>query len=240
MKKEFCSIGTLWKREKLTSFEWDLPFEEFVLEDICPLPGYYDHFEIPSGRQNMLPSWVFAVLRTGEMCDNDNIIRVTQDIKKSFPVPFDAAEGRILLNNESLPSIRFQLGELGYLPGLLKAYKNRGVLFAANRKIGPVDSLISVVKYFDLELLDEYIYKDNDLRDVYYLELPHKLSWEDFEAVTQSVKNNSEFKVFDAALATLYNKRGVVDLVRIFIGNANQGVLPELCSRYRREAARVS
>lgn len=238
MSEKIQSIGTIWKKERLASLEWEASFAELLLEDKDPLPGYYDHFEIPSQEKDLLPRWIFAVLRTGTLSAQDNIIRITMQIKKNYDRPFDAVPGKLALNNEIVPCIRFQISEYGLLPDLLRHYTRLGVEFVPHRKVLPYESLIKITKFFDLTRFTDDIYKDADLPDTYYIIIPKGVDWETFEKISETVKNNSDHKVYDAALASAYNKNGVIDMVRIYDRKTNQEILNHLRNKYRNEVDR--
>jgi len=240
MSETIQSIGTIWKKEKLASLEWEISFAELLLEDKDPLPGYYDHFEIPSQEKDLLPRWIFAILRTNPLSAQDNIIRITMQIKKIHDKEFDAVPGKLTLNNEVVPCIRFQISEYSLLPDLLRLYTRHGLEFVPHRKVLPYESLIKITKFFDLTKFADDIYKDKDLSDTYYILIPKGVDWETFEKISETVKNNSDHKVYDAALASAYNKQGVIDMVRIYDKKTSYDILNHLRNKYRNEVERTS
>jgi hypothetical protein len=234
------SIGTIWKREKLATLEWEVSFSELLLEAKDPWPGYYDHFEIPSQEADLLPRWIFAIVKSTGPLDHDNIIYITSNIKQETGLSFDAVPGRIVLNNEEVPCIRFNIDEYKILSELLAQYRKSGIEFAAHRKVAEYESLIKITKYFDLAQLTDFIYQDNDLADTYYVPLPNRVNWSEFEAITKTVKNNSDHKIFDAALGATYTKKGMNYMVRIYDRETDADILNHLCIKYRNEAARYA
>jgi hypothetical protein len=65
--------------------------------------------------------------------------------------------------------------------------------------------------------------------------MPGFLTWEEFEKATVIVRNSSDFKQYDAAQAAIYEKSGVVDLVRIYSKRISQEELRILKTRYAAE-----
>lgn len=240
MSQKIQSIGTLWKKEKLASLEWEVSFAELLLEDKDPLPGYYDHFEIPSQEKDLLPRWIFAILRNNSMCDQDNIIRITMRVRENFDQHFDTVPGKLTLSNEVVPCIRIQIDDYNHLPELLRLYTKFGLEFVPHRKVGTYDSLIKITKFFDLKKIDENIYQDEDLTDTYYVVIQKGVDWDTFEKISASVKNNSDHKVYDAALASAYCKRGVIDMVRIYDKQTSIEILNHTRNKYRNEVERLS
>lgn len=240
MSEKIQSIGTLWKKEKLATLEWEVSFAELLLEDKDPLPGYYDHFEIPSQEKDLLPRWTFAILRNCSSCNQNDIIRITTQIRKSFSKPFDTVPGKLSLNNEIVPCMRIQLDDYKVLPELIKLYSKHGLEFAPHRKVAPYESLIKITKFFDLDWISNNIYKDTDLPDTYYIHIPKGIGWDTFEKISETVKNNTDHKVYDAALASVYCKSGVIDLVRIYDRKTNHEILNHLSNKYYSEVERFA
>ncbi len=239
MKDIIQSIGTLWKREKLATLEWEVNFAELLLEDKDPLPGYYDHFEIPSHEKDLLPRWIFAILRQTNSCEPDNIINVTSFIKTKLHFSFDAVPGHLTLSNEVVPCIRLQIDDYKTLPELIGLYARNGFEFVPNRKVPVYDSLIKITKFFDLTAVGEFIFKDNDLADTHYITIPKRIDWDTFERITGTVKNNCNHKIFDAALASAYQKSGLINMVRIYDRKQNFHHLSDIRNRYRSEVDRL-
>jgi hypothetical protein len=104
--------------------------------------------------------------------------------------------------------------------------------------VKPFQSLIKIRRYFDFEIMAEGIYKDLDKNDNYFIEVPAYMAWDEFEKVTISIRNNSNYKTFDAAQAAIYNKPGIVELVRIFDLKADLAKLQSLQQRYMVEIGR--
>jgi hypothetical protein len=239
MSEKIQSIGTLWKKEKLATLEWEVSFAELLLEAKDPWPGYYDHFEIPSQDQDLLPRWIFAVLRNTSVSDQDNIIRITAQIKKVYDNPFDCVPGKLTLNNEVVSCMRLQVEDYNLLPDILNFYTKHGLEFAPTRKVPTYESLIKITKFFDLSSFAKNLYTDNDLHDTYYIIIPNGLSWETFEKISETVKNNSDHQVYDAALASAYEKSGVIDMVRIYDRETSLDILSHLRNKYRSEVERI-
>jgi hypothetical protein len=240
MSEKIQSIGTIWKKEKLATLEWEVSFTELLLEAKDPWPGYYDHFEIPSHEKDLRPRWIFAVINSTAVSDQDNIIRITIKIKTNYHQPFDAVPGKITLNNEVVSCIRFQVEDYKFLPEILKHYSRHGIEFAPHRKVSVYESLIKIIKFFDLSRYDEQIFTDNDLPDTYYIIIPGGITWDAFEKAAETVKNNSDHKVFDAALASAYDKHGVIDMVRIYDRETDREILKHLRNKFRNEAERIA
>jgi hypothetical protein len=84
----------------------------------------------------------------------------------------------------------------------------------------------------------EGIYKDVDKKDTYYLEVPCFMTWDEFEKATIAIRNNFDYKTYDAAQAAIYDKPGIVELVRIYDLKADLSKLQSLRNKYLIEIER--
>ncbi|HPG33658.1 MAG TPA: hypothetical protein PLM34_07375, partial [Lentimicrobium sp.] len=100
------SLGFVLKKEKLTNLASDYKFNELILEDLDPFPGFYDHFHIPMSETEQKPRSIFAILKTMSLDNMDDFIRKTMKIKMEIPVKFDAVIGQLELQNTQVPCIR--------------------------------------------------------------------------------------------------------------------------------------
>ena len=66
---------------------------------------------------------------------------------------------------------------------------------------------------------------------MFYLAIPHQLSWSLFRDVTKKVKNNIDNNNFDAALGSFYLK-DIVEFVRIYAVNLDIERLKIIRNKY--------
>jgi hypothetical protein len=99
--------------------------------------------------------------------------------------------------------------------------------------------LIEVRKFFELEELRNGIYKDLDQSDTYYFTVRKYLAWDDFKKITISIRNNMDYKLFDAAQAAIYEKSGIIDMIRIYDKRALTDDLALLSQKYEDEISRI-
>lgn len=237
-RKHIESLGFVIKKEKLSNLASDYRFNELLLEDLDPFPGFYDHFHIPMNETEQKPRSIFAIVKSMSFEDMDDFIRITRAIKQQFKPRFDAVMGRLELQNSMVSCIRIYMEDYTVLPELIALYSKQGIVFHSNKTVKPYSSLINVRKYFVLDEVAPEIYHDEDLPDTYYFAVDRYLPWSKFETVTVSIRNNWDHKVYDAAQAGIYTKNGVVELVRIYDRKATMEHLQYLKEKYRIEANR--
>jgi hypothetical protein len=201
------TIGTIEKKEMLGP----VGYKELVLEAFHPFPGYHGT-TVPD---NVTPNPLFAITRS--KYTEEKIIRVIQKIKIDHQFTFDGSPGMVTLYNMLNPCIRFKdLATYEEVPAILKAFESEGLEFMSNRKIEPFTGIIKVKKYFLIEIISDFLFKDAEDANMYYFSIPIQLRFNQFEKITIELKHNIEDPNFDAALGTIYRKSGVIDIIRIY------------------------
>jgi len=238
MAENIQSLGYVLKREKLATLASDHPHPELLLESLEPYPGFYEEYFLPTTAREQKPKSVFMVIKNFDVCHEDDFIRMTMHIKRDHQIKFDAALSSIMMFNEQATSIRVNMEDYSQLHELINHYKQVGVKFLPAKQVKPYQSLIKIRRYFDLEVMSEGIFKDIDKTDVYYLRVPVFMTWDEFEKATIAIRNNFDYKTYDAAQAAIYDKNGIVELVRIYDRKADLSKLQSLRQKYIIEVER--
>lgn len=238
MADNIQSLGYLLKKEKLASLASDSIHSELLLESLDPYPGFYEEYFVPTTAREHKPKSVFIVIKNFDVCHEDDFIRMTMHIKRDHQISFDAALSSIMLYNEPATTIRVNMNDYSQLPDLISHYRQVGVKFQANKQVKPYQSLIKIRRFFDLEVMAEGIYKDADKEDTYYIRVPLFMTWEEFEKATIAIRNNFDYKTYDAAQASIYYKPGIIELVRIYDRKADLSKLQSLQQKYIIEVER--
>ncbi len=237
-KPNIESIGFIIKKGKLASLASEVHFQEMVLEDLDPFPGFYDQYYTPLNENEQKPRSVFLILKVSEVSRDDEYIRTIMQMKQEHTVKFDAVPGSLTLFDKQTPCMRVFMDNYNQLADLISYYKQKGIVFAANREVKPYQSLIKLRRYFEMERMDSGIYHAIDQHNTYYIEVPKFLEWDNFEQVTIAIRNNWDHKLFDAAQAAVYEKKGIVDMVRIYDKKTNIKNLQFLKDKYNFELSR--
>lgn len=238
MANKIQTLGYLLKKEKLYSLATETSHPEMLLESMEPYPGFYEEYFVPTHAREQKPKSVFMVLKNFDISHEDDFVRMTMHVKHEHSIKFDAALSTIQLFNEPATTIRVNMDNYSQLTELVAHYKSVGVKFQSAKAVKPYQSLIKIRRFFDVELMDEGIYKDLDKPNTFYLLLDGYLSWDEFERTTISIRNNIEYKTYDAAQAALYAKSGLMDMVRIYDIKATMANLNLLRQKYLSEMSR--
>jgi len=222
------TMGSISKVEKLETLSNNILENTLVLEEIEPFPGYHGA-NLPTGYN---PTAVYLVLKKKH--STVKILRITQAIRKYFKDEFDGAAAQICINNDIFPCIRLRnLKNYSIIPELQKSYLYEGLKFMKKRKISG-EGVIELKKHFELEKLDNHIYKDLLDPLMYYVEIPRHLSWKMFLEITTTIKHNIDKVNFDAAIGAIYLK-DIIEVVRIFAKDMNKDDLRVIREKYIEE-----
>jgi hypothetical protein len=238
MAENIQSLGYLLKKEKLANLASDRTYSELLLESLEPFPGFYEEYFLPTTTREQTPRSVFMVIKNFDVCHEDDFIRMTMHIRRDHKIKFDAALSSIMLFNEPATSIRVHMDDYSQLSELISHYKQVGVRFLPAKQLKPYQSLIKIRRYFDLMVMSEGVYKDVDKPDTYYIRVPLFMTWDEFEKATIAIRNNFDYKTYDAAQAAIYNKPGIIELVRIYDRKADLSKLESLQQKYVIETER--
>ena len=200
----------LTKNDTVVALDEKILPGSLVFESLNPFPGYYH--ELPTDASSM---FIYLVL------DNryplEEILRATQTIEKEYNWDFDAGKAYISIGSTSLDAIRLRhLATLDLVEKIQEAYAKQGIKFLMNKKLkGKLEARVKIVKFLELEQLDEGIFLNAHDSTFAYIEIPQYLNQEDFIKVSMDVKYNWEGHEFDAACASIYKEGEFFEAVRI-------------------------
>jgi hypothetical protein len=228
MNRIIETMGYITKVEKLETLNNNILENTLVLEETEPFPGYHGA-NLPTGYN---PTAVYLILR--KKTSTVKIMRLTQHIHKYFKPAFDGTAAQVSINNDLLHCIRLRnLDDYASVPDIQKCYMHEGLAFMKKKKVQG-DGVIEIKKHFELQDMEEGIYKDLEDPLMYYLQIPAHLNWSVFLEITTSIKHNLDNLSFDAALGAIYLKE-ITEVVRIFAGNMGLKDLEKIRQRYVEE-----
>jgi len=205
------TMGYIKKEANLSTVENNIIPNTLVLESLHLYPGYHGK-NLP---EQSVPRSLFLIVNKDYSFEE--IARIIKKIKREFQFDFDASQGNIYFKTTSYSCIRIKyLKSFTFLPELQGLFKEQGIKFAKQKNIDSL-GLIVINKHFYISELEEGMYKDLEEDSKFYIELPEELSWDTFKEFTISIKNNIDNSDFDAAQGILYRKKGIVEVVRLYI-----------------------
>jgi len=220
-------FGTITKYESLLTVTDKVLPGSLVFEAIAPFPGYYH--EAPNTTK---PVYLYLALQ--QQYPLIDMIRATAKVEKGFDERFDAGKGFVKIHNENLDVLRVRhLKRYDLIGKLQQSYQEQGICFLQKTMRGFSGTVqIRVVKFFNLQPIDEGIYVDAKEEFHAYIEIPKHHEWEDFNCLTDKVKYNWEESNFDAAMGAFQYQGQLHEFVRIYSNKLSLGYLQQLRKLY--------
>lgn len=209
-KKRTEVFVNLTKKDTVVALDENILPGSLVFESLNPFPGYYH--ELPTNTESM---YIFLVL--SKQYPLEDILRATQCIEKDYDWNFDAGKAYISIGSTNLDAIRVRhLPSLDVVVKIQEAFAKHGITFLMNKKLkGKLEARVKIVKFLDLEELDEGVALNAEDKTFAYIEIPKYLSSEAFTKVSMDVKYNWTGHEFDAASASYYKEGKFFEAVRI-------------------------
>jgi hypothetical protein len=229
-KNFIVKFGSLLKEENLEVIDSKILAGTIVLEATNPFPGYYEYYE--GIQKDVKPHYIYLVMN--DKCDLEKFTRATQKIMCNFGENFHAAMGSITIFNDTYHVIRIRrLCKYDQIQELQSCYREEGIVLKTNASI-PHNSkaIIKLDKFFAMEEIDKGYFLDHSEDNHGYFTIPQKLSWKQFEDITQQVKYNMEMSHFDASLGFIYENFKATDMIRIYAENLNLDLLKKIKAKF--------
>jgi hypothetical protein len=220
-------FGTITKQETVSTITDRVLSGSLVFEAIAPFPGYYH--EAPN---TAMPVYMYLSLQ--EQYPLIDMIRATEKVEKVFDESFDAGKGFVKIYNETYNVLRVRhLKRYDLIGKLQQNYQEQGIHFLQKTMRGFEETVqIRVVKFFNLQPIDDGIYLDTKEDFHAYLEIPKHYDWEDFNCLTDKVKYNWEERNFDAAMGAFHYQGQLHEFVRIYSNKLSLNYLQQLRKLY--------
>lgn len=218
------TFGGIAKEEHLINVEHDVIPNTFVLQNLEAFPGYHGA-NLPSDK---MPDSIF--LMTTKKISTERIFRLSHNVQNYLQTSFEASPGKICIYNDTYNCIRLREFEsMQIIPQIQSCFMDSEVKFMKKKQID-ANGIIQLKKIFNIERIDEKMYKDVG-REMYYLEINRQLTWGHFKKITQNVKNNLDPANFDAALAAIYASQ-LLDLIRVYSKELNLDDLKSIHKKF--------
>jgi len=219
-------IGKIIKQENIDTVDENKIPNTFVINVPDPYKNYYGRFtEVEK------PKSIIFVTKTPNSFEK--ILRVTKGINEKYGLNLDGAKCEVTIGSRKLNGVRVKgINRYPEIAQIQQYYFNEGYDFAKSEKFHDVDALIRINRFFNIEKLDEGIFKSNIEEDVYYITVPRYMTWEEFRTITFEIKNNVSDKNYDIAKGVVYLNGGVKEFLRISKPKATLELLKQIQQKY--------
>ena len=224
------TIGTIVKLERLINVDYHVLPNSLVLEIKDPFSGY--HHETP---EEGVPSYLYFI--TQKVVNRELVARTSKSVQKYFEHSFEAASAMITIYNDHYFGARIKdLKSYELIHELQQCFASEGIEFKRRKEINEM-GIIHVKKFFDLMEGENQLMFDDNPNMAYFI-INRNLSWKLFAQITKNIKNNWDFKDFDAAYGTMYLNGQIEDIVRIYWKKLDLPKLKLIRDKYIKEIAK--
>lgn len=219
-------IGKIIKQENIDTVDENKIPRTFVIN----VPNAYDSYYSRFTDINKPDSIIFVTKTPNSF---ENILRVTAGINKKYGLNLDGAKCEVQIGSRKLNGIRVKgINRYPEIVTIQEYYAAEGYEFARSEKFKETDSLIRINRFFNIEKLDEGVFKSNTEEDTYYVTIPKYMTWEEFRTITYEIKNNISDKNYDIAKGVVYINGGVKEFLRIVKPKATTEGLIKIRQKY--------
>ncbi len=228
MEKSREVVGHVIKEETISLLSHHILPGTIVVNIDHPFPGFHGwDYNFTSKPRSI-------IVVTAKLYSWAKILRAQQFINKHASLKINASFAKIMIGKQVYYGIRIKgLSAYDQIPDLQQKLKDFGFDLNISKKLKtdkPVS--IKISKFFHIVKLDEAIYKDKCIDNMYYVEIPEYLPWEEFRSITEKVKQNVSNNNFDVVKGIFYKDDTVKDMIRLFKPGMKLDLLQEIKKKY--------
>lgn len=231
MEKSREVIGHVIKEEMISLLKHHILPGTLVVNIDHPFPGFHGwDFNFTSKPRSI-------IILTAKIYSWAKILRAQRYINKHSSFEINASFAKIMIGKQIYYGIRVKgVESYDQIPDLEQKFKDFGIELLTKKKLKtdkPVS--IKISKFFHIVKMDDAIYSDKCIENMYYIEIPNYMSWERFREATEHVKHNVSNNNFDVVKGIFYKDDTVKDMIRVFKPNMTLELLQEIKKRYEKE-----
>ncbi|HKJ07444.1 MAG TPA: hypothetical protein VJ970_08270 [Flavobacteriaceae bacterium] len=219
-------IGKVLLQEYIDTLDGNKIPGTFVINVPNPLKSYYARFT-----QIDKPNSIIFV--TKSPTSFEKILRATRKINAAYNLNLDGAKCEVQLNSKKLSGIRLRgINRYSDIEKIQLYYKAEDFEFCKNEPLKNQDALIRINRFFTIEEMEKGIYKSATEENVYYVEIPRYMPWDEFRKHTFDIKDNISDHAYDVVTGIFYVDGGITEVLRIAKINASLDNLKSIQQKY--------
>ncbi len=219
-------IGKIIIQEKIDTIDENKLPNTFVINVPDPYKNYYGRFT-----EIVKPVSIIFVTKTPNSFEK--ILRVTKKINEKYDLKLDGAKCEVTMNSKKLDGVRVKgINRFHEIGQIQQYYKDEGYDFAKSEKFKSTEALIRINRFFNVDEVEKGIYHSHDEDEVYYIEVPRYMTWDEFKKLTQEIKHNIADANYDIAKGIFYVNHGITEILRIVKPKATLELLMTIKKKY--------
>ena len=219
-------IGKIIIQENIDTIDENKLPGTFVINVPDPYKNYYGRFT-----EIVKPVSIIFVTKTPNSFEK--ILRVTKKINEKYNLKLDGAKCEVTMNSRKLDGVRVKgINRFHEIGQIQQYYKDEGYDFAKSEKFKSTEVLIRINRFFNVDEVEKGIYHSHNEDEVYYIEVPRYMSWEEFKKITQEIKHNIPDANYDIAKGIFYVNHGITEILRVVKPKATMELLKTIKKKY--------
>ena len=230
MEKTREVVGHIIKEEMISLLNHHLLPKTIVINIDHPFPGYH------GWDYNFTSKPRAIIILTAKLYSWAKLLRAQQFVNKHTNLDINASFAKIMIGKQIYYGVRIKgLTSYDQIPELQQKLIDFGIELLSGKKIKtdkPVS--IKISKFFHIKKMDDHIYSDKCIKNIYYIEIPGYMNWETFREATEHIKHNVSNNNFDVVKGIFYKDNCVFDIIRLFKPGMTLELLQEIKERYHK------
>ncbi|NEW79509.1 MAG: hypothetical protein GZ086_08820 [Gelidibacter sp.] len=219
-------IGKIIIQEKIDTIDENKLPNTFVINVPDPYKNYYGRFT-----EIVKPVSIIFVTKTPNSFEK--ILRVTKKINEKYHLKLDGAKCEVTMNSRKLDGVRVKgINRFHEIGQIQQYYKDEGYDFAKSEKFKSTEALIRINRFFNVDEVEKGIFHSHDEDEVYYIEVPRYITWDEFKKLTQEIKHNIADANYDIAKGIFYVNHGIIEILRVVKPKATMELLKTIQQKY--------
>jgi len=221
-------IGKITLEEKVNAIKTNHS-RVLVIDIPSPLSSYYARFTDVQKPNSI-------VLITKDINSFEKILRVTENVNTKHNLNLEGAKCEVKIGSRKYNGIRLKgISRYTHIDQVIDYFTNEGYDFNTNLKLKNEElALIRVNKFFNIEKVDNTIYRSTTNKDEYFFKIKNYLKWSDFKEKTKNIKHNIDASGFDIAKGILYREGRIDDMVRVVKPSLSLSLVKEIEEKYKK------
>lgn len=192
-----------------------------------PEPGYFSKSGFPENLARASDHHLYIITKYPVACFQDWVIQHSFEVKNKLNINLHISPGQLTFLNVQHNCIRMRTQEVSSIKPFMDDLKKLDILFVKHTKMQPVKSIVHFKKHIEIKPISEGIFADVNDKNRHFVEFPYSVEFDQFEEMVESIKNNCNFNMFNAALVTLARRDRVMNFIAIYSKDCDEEKLPE-------------
>ncbi|MCK5822027.1 MAG: hypothetical protein KAH17_09070 [Bacteroidales bacterium] len=205
-----------------------------LMLDSDPNPSYYSRQNFPPSEKKTAEKHLYILAKKHINCFQDIIIRHARQIGNETNQGLEVFAGQMTYQNEPRQCVRINATDTTQLPILLSKLAELDVQLINNKKVTPYTSLIFYKKFIEFIQIEEGVYADKNNKNRFFFAVDKQLDYAELSTGIQIIKNNCNYHLFDAFLASAFVDNMALDFVGIYSDHCDKNRFGELKENIKR------